>query len=138
MGASATASTERVLPRRFEQLHHRSWKFLMLSKRLSSLKTQDQRDKLASLEQQATNSKGKVRAIVNDKTFEQAIHQEICLSSRTLRCAGECGCEQKYKWHRLLAYDPNNDCSGIFMDWFLFPSCCSCRCRKNPFQTIRT
>jgi len=86
----------------------------------------------------ATNSKGKVRAIVNDKTFEQAIHQEICLSSRTLRCAGECGCEQKYKWHRLLAYDPNNDCSGIFMDWFLFPSCCSCRCRKNPFQTIRT
>ena len=27
----------------------------------------------------ATNSKGKVRAIVNDKTFEQAIHQEICL-----------------------------------------------------------
>lgn len=86
----------------------------------------------------ATNSEGKVRAIVNDKTFEQAIHQEICLSSRTLRCAGDCSCEQKYKWHRLLAYDPNNDCSGIFMDWFLFPSCCSCRCIKNPFQTIRT
>jgi len=86
----------------------------------------------------ATNSEGKVRAIVNDKTFEQAIHQEICLSTRTLRCAGDCSCEQKYKWHRLLAYDPNNDCSGIFMDWFLFPSCCSCRCIKNPFQTIRT
>merc|ERR1712008_84269 len=34
-------------------LHHRSWKFLMLSKRLSLLKTRDQRDKLASLEQQA-------------------------------------------------------------------------------------
>jgi len=81
----------------------------------------------------ATNSNGKVRAIVNDKTFEQAIHQEICLSSRTLRCSNDCSCEQKYKWHRLLAYDPNNDCSGIFMDWFLFPSCCSCRCIKNPF-----
>jgi len=82
----------------------------------------------------ATNSNGKVRAIVNDKTFEQAIHQEICLSSRTLRCSNDCSCEQKYKWHRLLAYDPNNDCSGIFMDWFLFPSCCSCRCIKNPFH----
>ena len=34
---------------------------------------------------------------------------------------------QKYKWHRLLAYDPNNDCAGIFMDWFLYPSCCVCR-----------
>ena len=27
----------------------------------------------------ATNSNGKVRAIVNDKQFEQAIHQEICV-----------------------------------------------------------
>lgn len=80
----------------------------------------------------ATNSNGKVRAILNDKTFEQAIHAEICVTTRTFRCAGDCACEQKYKWHRLLAYDPNNDCSGIFMDWFLFPSCCSCRCLKNP------
>jgi len=81
----------------------------------------------------ATNSNGKVRAIVNDKHFEQSIHQEICISTRTFRCSGDCACEQKYKWHRLLAYDPNNDCSGVFMDWFLFPSCCSCRCLKNPF-----
>jgi len=80
----------------------------------------------------ATNSNGKVRAIVNNKQFEQAIHQEICMSSRTLRCSGDCACEQKYKWHRLLAYDPNSTCNGIFMDWFLFPSCCSCRCLKNP------
>ncbi len=27
---------------------------------------------------------------------------------------------QKYKWHRLLAYDPNNDCNGVFMDWWDF------------------
>ena len=27
----------------------------------------------------ATNSNGKVRAIVNDKFFEQSIHQEICM-----------------------------------------------------------
>jgi len=80
----------------------------------------------------ATNSNGKVRAIVNDNQFEQAVHQEICIHSRTFRCSADCACEQKYKWHRLLAYDPNNDCSGIFMDWFLFPSCCTCRCLKNP------
>lgn len=55
---------------------------------------------------------------------------------QTSRCAGECGCEQKYKWHRLLAYDPDNDCKGIFMDWFLFPSCCVCRC--NPLWFSRS
>eukprot|EP00092_Neocalanus_flemingeri_P076819 GFUD01095312.1.p1 GENE.GFUD01095312.1~~GFUD01095312.1.p1 ORF type:complete len:269 (+),score=61.87 GFUD01095312.1:236-1042(+) len=81
----------------------------------------------------ASNSNGKVRAILNNKEFEQAVHQEICTKPSTLRCNRNCSCEQKYKWHRLLAYDPNNDCSGIFMDWFLFPSCCACRCNKNPF-----
>ncbi|KAK9752176.1 Spaetzle [Popillia japonica] len=78
----------------------------------------------------ASNSAGKVRAIVNTRHFEQAIHQEVCTKARTGRCQGDCGCEQKYKWYRLLAYDPDNDCKGIFMDWFLFPSCCVCRC--NP------
>jgi len=81
----------------------------------------------------ASNSNGKVRAVLNNKEFEQAIHQEICSQSETARCNRDCSCEQKYKWHRLLAYDPNNDCAGIFMDWFLFPSCCVCRCNKNPF-----
>jgi len=81
----------------------------------------------------ASNSNGKVRAIMNNKEFEQAIHQEICSKSTTARCSRDCSCEQKYKWHRLLAYDPNNDCAGIFMDWFLYPSCCVCRCNKNPF-----
>ncbi|KAL1123528.1 hypothetical protein AAG570_002605 [Ranatra chinensis] len=76
----------------------------------------------------AANSAGKVRAIVNTQHFEQAIHQEVCVKVQTGRCSGDCGCEQKYKWHRLLAYDPDNDCKGIFMDWFLFPSCCVCRC----------
>uniref|UniRef100_A0A6P7GE07 Protein spaetzle 3 n=1 Tax=Diabrotica virgifera virgifera TaxID=50390 RepID=A0A6P7GE07_DIAVI len=76
----------------------------------------------------ALNSAAKVRAIVNTQHFEQAIHQEVCARSSTKRCTNDCGCEQKYKWHRLLAYDPDNDCKGIFMDWFLFPSCCVCRC----------
>jgi len=81
----------------------------------------------------ASNSNGKVRAILNNKEFEQAIHQEICSQSSTPRCSRDCRCEQKHKWHRLLAYDPNNDCEGIFMDWFLFPACCVCRCSSNPF-----
>jgi len=81
----------------------------------------------------SVNSNGKVRAVLNNKEFEQAIHQEICTLPSTNRCNRDCSCEQKYKWHRLLSYDPNNDCGGIFMDWFLFPSCCVCRCAKNPF-----
>ena len=85
----------------------------------------------------ASNSAGKIRAIVNTQHFEQAIHQEVCSKTQTNRCSGDCGCEQKYKWHRLLAYDPDNDCKGIFMDWFLFPSCCVCRCDPvaNKFST---
>jgi len=86
----------------------------------------------------ASNSNGKVRAVLNNKEFEQAIHQEICSKASTPRCNRDCSCEQKYKWHRLLAYDPNNDCSGIFMDWFLFPSCCTCRCSKNPFLSNKS
>ncbi|KAJ0174710.1 hypothetical protein K1T71_009818 [Dendrolimus kikuchii] len=78
----------------------------------------------------ALNSARKLRAIVNTMHFEQAIHQETCSKTTTARCSRDCGCEQKYKWHRLLAYDPSDDCAGIFMDWFLFPSCCVCRC--NP------
>ncbi|GAB6032229.1 hypothetical protein CHUAL_010869 [Chamberlinius hualienensis] len=76
----------------------------------------------------ASNSANKVRAIVNTQHFEQAIQQEVCLNVQTKRCMGDCGCEQKYKWHRLLAFDPDDKCKGIFMDWFLFPSCCVCKC----------
>ncbi|RWS12116.1 hypothetical protein B4U79_15088 [Dinothrombium tinctorium] len=76
----------------------------------------------------ASNSAGKIRAIVNTQHLQQAIQQEVCQSSQTKRCNSDCSCEQKYKWHRLLAYDPDDDCKGIFMDWFLFPSCCTCRC----------
>ncbi|KAF0306477.1 Protein spaetzle 3 [Amphibalanus amphitrite] len=76
----------------------------------------------------AANSAGEIRAIVNTKHFPQAIHQEICKGTTTSRCTGNCLCEQKYTYHRLLSYDPDNDCKGIFIDWFLFPSCCACRC----------
>lgn len=50
----------------------------------------------------------------------------------------ECGCEQKYKWHRLLVLDADKDRkpsqSALFMDWFLFPSACVCRCRAGNFS----
>ncbi|XP_046916007.2 protein spaetzle 3 isoform X2 [Dermatophagoides farinae] len=78
----------------------------------------------------ASNSAGKIRAIVNTQHLQQAIQQEVCQAVQTRRCNKDCRCEQKYKWHRLLAYDPDDDCKGIFMDWFLFPSCCVCRCAK--------
>ncbi|CAL4085439.1 unnamed protein product [Meganyctiphanes norvegica] len=79
----------------------------------------------------ASNSKGKVFAVVNTGEFTQAIHQEVCARAKTTKwCGGECSCDQKYKWHRMLAYDPDDDCRGIFMDWFLFPSCCVCRCNN--------
>ena len=49
-------------------------------------------------------------------------------------CRDGCRCEQQYRLHRLLAYDPNNECRGIFSDWFKFPSCCICRCYDLPLE----
>ncbi|GBP27666.1 Protein spaetzle 4 [Eumeta japonica] len=43
-------------------------------------------------------------------------------------------CEQQYRLHRLLAYDPRNECRGIFADWFRFPSCCVCKCYDVPVE----
>ncbi len=46
-----------------------------------------------------------------------------------MMCRPGCKCEQQYRLHRLLAFDPNNECRGIFSDWFRFPSYCVCECR---------
>ncbi len=43
-----------------------------------------------------------------------------------MMCRPGCKCEQQYRLHRLLAFDPNNECRGIFSDWFRFPSYCVC------------
>ncbi|GIX87940.1 protein spaetzle 3 [Caerostris extrusa] len=53
----------------------------------------------------ASNSAGKLRAIVNTQHLQQAIHQEVCQSTQT-KSVLVIVHEQKYKWHRLLAYDP--------------------------------
>lgn len=101
----------------------------------------------------ATNSKGQLRTIVNSELMQQAIQVETCLmggrgmrqQSNKCNSQPDCGCEQKYKWHRLLVMDSSasnhhhqqqhkggaNNRGGLFMDWFLFPSNCVCRCR-NP------
>lgn len=49
-------------------------------------------------------------------------------------CREGCRCEQQFSLHRLLAYDPHNECRGIFSDWFRFPSCCICKCYDIPFD----
>nr|XP_022917013.1 protein spaetzle 3 isoform X2 [Onthophagus taurus] len=74
------------------------------------------------------NTQGSLRAIVNTQGFEQSIDQEVCSKNTTSRCSDDCGCEQNYKFIRLLSYDPSNDCKGIFMDWYRVESCCICRC----------
>ncbi|GAV00382.1 hypothetical protein RvY_11240 [Ramazzottius varieornatus] len=62
--------------------------------------------------------------------FEQAIHTVKCARGQPGRChpTRPCWCTQEYSWFRLLAYDATDNCKGIFMDWFKFPSHCACKC----------
>ncbi|XP_055352092.1 protein spaetzle 4-like [Paramacrobiotus metropolitanus] len=100
----------------------------------------------------AVNGTGVKLAIVNSPPFEQAVHTVKCARSMTSsglpltpaqqgtaggsagtmhnRChpSRPCWCSQEYSWFRLLAYDPHDNCKGIFMDWFKFPSHCACKC----------
>ncbi|CAG0885346.1 unnamed protein product [Darwinula stevensoni] len=55
---------------------------------------------------------------------------------RQMYCRDGCRCEQQYRLHRLLAFDPSNDCRGIFSDWFKFPSCCICKCYNVPLRSL--
>ena len=45
---------------------------------------------------------------------------------KEMLCKKGCRCEQQYGLQRLLAYDPNNECRGVFAEWFRFPSLCIC------------
>lgn len=81
----------------------------------------------------ANNTRGEVLALLNLYPFEQYVHWEKCTQEeKQMYCRDGCRCEQQYSLHRLLAYDPNNDCRGIFSDWFRFPSCCVCKCYNLP------
>ena len=75
------------------------------------------------------NTRGEVLALLNVYPFEQYINWEKCTHEHEqMYCRDGCKCEQQYRLHRLLAYDPMNECRGIFSDWFRFPSCCICKC----------
>lgn len=83
----------------------------------------------------ANNTRGEVLALLNLYPFEQYVHWEKCtFEHRQMYCRDGCRCEQQYRLHRLLAYDPNNECRGIFSDWFRFPSCCVCKCYDMPAE----
>ncbi|KAJ8669317.1 hypothetical protein QAD02_000576 [Eretmocerus hayati] len=83
----------------------------------------------------ANNTRGEVLALLNLYPFEQYVHWEKCTNeNKQMYCRDGCRCEQQYRLHRLLAYDPSNECRGIFSDWFKFPSCCICRCYELPLE----
>nr|XP_023029321.1 protein spaetzle 4 [Leptinotarsa decemlineata] len=83
----------------------------------------------------ANNTRGEELALLNMYPFEQYVHLEKCAyEHRQMYCRDGCRCEQQYRLHRLLAYDPNNECRGIFSDWFRFPSCCVCICYDMPVE----
>ncbi|XP_046629511.1 protein spaetzle 4 [Neodiprion virginianus] len=83
----------------------------------------------------ANNTRGEVLALLNLYPFEQYVHWEKCTNeNKQMHCRDGCRCEQQFRLHRLLAYDPNNECRGIFSDWFKFPSCCVCRCYDLPVE----
>ncbi|XP_015924494.1 protein spaetzle 4 [Parasteatoda tepidariorum] len=77
----------------------------------------------------ANNTRGETLALLNVHPFEQYVHFEKCaFENHQMLCRDGCRCEQQYRLHRLLAFDPKNECRGIFSDWFRFPSCCVCIC----------
>lgn len=83
----------------------------------------------------ANNTRGEVLALLNMYPFEQYVHWEKCsFENKQMYCREGCRCEQQYRLHRLLAYDPQNECKGIFSDWFRFPSCCVCKCYGLPSE----
>lgn len=81
----------------------------------------------------ANNTRNQVLALLNLYPFEQYIHMETCkFEHEEILCRRGCRCEQQFRLHRLLAFDPSNECRGIFSDWFRFPSYCNCKCYNVP------
>ncbi|XP_067138409.1 protein spaetzle 4-like isoform X1 [Centruroides vittatus] len=77
----------------------------------------------------ANNTRGETLALLNVYPFQQYVIWESCaFAGEQMLCRKGCKCEQQYRLHRLLAFDPKNECRGVFSDWFRFPSCCVCIC----------
>lgn len=78
------------------------------------------------------NLLGEQRVVVNTPPFEQVVDTARCNeSSPNIYCRPPCKCQQFYRLHRLMVIDPNSTCRGVFMDWFMLESHCSCHCPKN-------
>lgn len=87
----------------------------------------------------ANNTRGETLALLNVHPFEQYVHWEKCsFENEQMFCRDGCKCEQQYRLHRLLAFDPKNECRGIFADWFRFPGCCVCICYDNLVERINS
>lgn len=85
----------------------------------------------------ANNTRGEILALLNVYPFEQYVHWEKCAYENSqMFCRTGCRCEQQYRLHRLLAFDPKNECRGVFADWFRFPSCCVCICYDLPESNV--
>merc|ERR1719468_1382691 len=85
----------------------------------------------------ANNTRHQSLALLNVYPFEQYIHMETCkFQYEEMLCRKGCRCEQQYRLHRLLAFDPKNECRGIFSDWFRLPSYCVCKCYNVPEEFI--
>jgi len=80
----------------------------------------------------ANNTRQQTLALLNIYPFEQYVHMEMCkYEHHEMLCRPGCKCEQQYRMHRLLAFDPSNECRGIFSDWFELPSFCVCKCYES-------
>merc|ERR1712223_428049 len=80
----------------------------------------------------ANNTRQQTLALLNIYPFEQYVHMEMCkYEHHEMLCRPGCKCEQQYRMHRLLAFDPSNECRGIFSDWFELPSFCVCKCYET-------
>lgn len=74
------------------------------------------------------------RANLHDFYFNFIPREKCTNEHEQMYCRSGCKCEQQYRLHRLLAYNPLDACRGIFSDWFRFPSCCICKCYDIPFD----
>merc|ERR1719367_255266 len=80
----------------------------------------------------ANNTRQQTLALLNIYPSEQYVHMEMCkYEHHEMLCRPGCKCEQQYRMHRLLAFDPSNECRGIFSDWFELPSFCVCKCYET-------
>ncbi|XP_037084486.1 uncharacterized protein LOC119104863 isoform X1 [Pollicipes pollicipes] len=78
----------------------------------------------------ARNTRYEWKTLINMPNYETFIHMEHCVEEQSQgRCAAGCRCTQKYTVRTMPVYDrDSNGCDTIYMDKFLFPSHCDCKC----------